>query len=73
MVAEDDDGLVGVELGVGAGGDFAHGHQQGSGEAGGLGFPGLADVEQERGLGIAALQEVSLGGDFRVKHVKHMD
>ncbi len=26
VVAEDDDGLVGVELGVGAGGDVAHGH-----------------------------------------------
>lgn len=28
VVAEDDDGLVGVELLVGAAGDFAHGHEE---------------------------------------------
>jgi hypothetical protein len=34
VVAEDDDGAVGVELGVGAGGDVTHGH----GEAAEVGF-----------------------------------
>jgi hypothetical protein len=50
VMAEDNDGGVGVELGVGAGGDFAHGHEKRVGDAGGLEFPGLADVEEERGL-----------------------
>jgi hypothetical protein len=67
VVAEDDDGLVGVELGVGAGGDVAHGHGEAA-EAGGFEFPGLADVEQEGWLGLVALSEVGFGGDFEFKH-----
>jgi hypothetical protein len=44
VVAENDDGGVGVELRVGAGGDFAHGHEERVGEAGGLILPRLADI-----------------------------
>src|ERR1700677_3039302 len=33
VVAENDDGGVGVEFGVGAGGDFAHGHEERVGKA----------------------------------------
>ena len=54
VVAEDDDGLVGVKLGVGAGGDLAHGHEKGVGQAGGLELPGLADVQQQGRMGILA-------------------
>jgi hypothetical protein len=39
VVADDDDGGVGIELGVGAGWDVAHGHEEGVGEAGGVIFP----------------------------------
>ncbi len=48
VVAHDDDGGVGIEFGMGAGGDFAHGHEERVGDAGGLVFPGFADVQQER-------------------------
>ena len=34
-MAEDDEGLVGVEFGVGAGGDLAHGDERGAGDVGG--------------------------------------
>ncbi len=44
VVAEDDDGLVGIELGVSAGCDLAHGDEGGSGDGGGLGLPGLTNV-----------------------------
>src|SRR5216683_8439259 len=44
VVAEDDDGGVGVELLVGAGGDLAHWHEERVGQAGGLVLPGLAHV-----------------------------
>jgi hypothetical protein len=44
VVAHDDDRGVGVEFGVGAGGDLAHRHKEGVGEAGGLVLPGLTDV-----------------------------
>ena len=44
VVAENDDGGVGVEFGVGAGGDFAHGYEERVGEVGGLVLPGFADV-----------------------------
>ena len=63
VVAEDDDGLVGVELSVGAGGDVAHGHGDAA-EAGFGEFPGFANVEQEGWLRLAALLEVGFGGDF---------
>ena len=63
VVAEDDDGLVGVELGVGAGGNVAHRH--GDAAEGGFGeFPGFADVEEERGLRLLALLGKCLDGDF---------
>jgi hypothetical protein len=45
VVAHDDDGGVGIKFGMGAGGDFAHGHEKGVGDAGSLVFPGFADVQ----------------------------
>ncbi len=68
VVAEDDDGLVGIELGVGAGGDFAHRHQESAGDAGCFGFPGLADVEEQGWGGFGTLLEVGLGSDFWIAH-----
>ena len=55
MVAEDDDGSIGVEFGMGAGGDLAHGHEEGVGDAGGLVLPGFADVQEEGRIGLLAL------------------
>ena len=68
VMAEDDDGGVGVELLVGAGGDFAHGHQERFGQVGGLVFPGLADVQQERSVGLLAKLGEGLGRDFWLEH-----
>jgi hypothetical protein len=64
VMAEDDNGGVGVELGVGSGGYFAHGHEERIGETGGLVLPGLADVEEERRLGLLAQLGKCLCGDF---------
>ena len=66
VVAEDDDGGVGVELLVGTGGDFAHGHEKGIGEAGGLVLPGFADVEEKSGVGLLALLGEGTDGDLGV-------
>lgn len=44
VVAYDYDWLVGVEFLVGAGGDFAHRHEQRVGQVGCIEFPGLAHV-----------------------------
>ena len=44
VVAHDDDRLVRIELGVGAGGNLAHGDEGGSGDGGTLVLPGLAHV-----------------------------
>ena len=66
VVAEDDDGGVGVEFVVGTGGDFAHGHQEGVGQMGGLELPGLAYVQQKRGVGLPAKFGERLGRDFRL-------
>ena len=65
VVAEDDDGGVGVKLLVGARGNFAHWHQDTAGQAGGLNFPGLADVEQDRRIRLAALLGKDFGRDLR--------
>jgi hypothetical protein len=66
VVAEDDDGGVGVELLVGARGDFAHGHEEGIGEAGGLVLPWFADVEEKSRMGLLALLGEGLDGDLGV-------
>jgi hypothetical protein len=63
-VAEDDDGGVGVELGVGAGGDFAHGHEERVWKAGGLVLPWLANVQEEGFNGLLALLGKGFCGDF---------
>ena len=44
VVAHDNDGSVGVELRMGARCDLSHGHEERTGEAGGLVLPGFADV-----------------------------
>ena len=69
MVADDDDGGVGVELGVGAGGDVAHGHVDGVGQGRGVELPGLADVEEDGGVGRWSGAELGEGlrGDFGVE------
>jgi len=68
VVAEDDDGLVGVELLVGAGGQVAHGDEGGAGDAGGLRLPWLADVEKERRMGGLELLGDGVDGDLWGKH-----
>ena len=64
MVAHDDDRGVGIKFGVGAGGDFTHGHEGGVGDAGSLVFPGFSDVKQQGGVRLLALFCKSFGGDF---------
>jgi hypothetical protein len=64
VMAEDDDGSVGIEFLMGAGGDFAHRHEKRVGQAGGLELPGYADVQQERGVGLLALMGECLDSDF---------
>ena len=44
VVAEDDNRGVGIEFGVGAGGDITHGDENGVGDTGGLKLPRFADV-----------------------------
>jgi hypothetical protein len=66
VVAEDDDGGVGVELLVGAGGYLAHGHEESAREVGGLVLPGLADVQKKRGVGLLALLGEGVDGDLGV-------
>jgi len=64
VVAHNDDRGVGVEFGVGARGDFAHGHEEGVWDAGGLVLPGFADIQQERGIWLLALLGEGCGRDF---------
>lgn len=66
VVAEDYDGSVGVEFGVGAAGDVAHGHEEGVGEAGELELEGFTDVEQEWSVGLLAEFGEGFGCDFWV-------
>jgi hypothetical protein len=68
VVAEDYDGLVGIEFLVSAAGDLAHGHEEGIGETGGLELPRLPDVQEQRCSGLVALLKVGLGGDFGIEH-----
>jgi hypothetical protein len=68
VVAHDDDGGVGIEFGVGAGGDFAHRHEQGVGDTGGLVFPGFADVQKEGGVWLLALLGKGCRRYFEFEH-----
>ena len=68
VVAQDDDGLVGVELGEGAAGDIAHGHEEGVGEVGGVVFPLFADVEEQGRVGGLALLSERLRCDLGWEH-----
>ena len=68
MMAQDDDGLVGVKLGMGARGNVAHGDAGGVGERRRRHFPRLADIQQQGRIGLLALPEVLLGRDFRRQH-----
>lgn len=67
VMAEDNDGGVGIELGVGAGGDVAHGHEEGVGELGDGELPRLTDVEEDGGGGCGAELGEGLRGDFGVE------
>ena len=64
MVAENYDGGVGIEFGVGAGGDIAHGDEDRVGDAGGLELPGFADVQQKGGVGLLAEFGEGFCGNF---------
>jgi len=68
VVAEDDDWGVGVEFGMGAGGNFSHGNEGGVGEVGGLVLPGFTDVQQERGIGLLAEGCEGFCGNFGLWH-----
>jgi hypothetical protein len=68
VVAHDDDGSIGVEFGVGAGGDIAHGHEERVGEAGCFVLPGFADVQEEGRVGLAAFLREGFDGDFGFQH-----
>lgn len=68
MVAENHDGCIGVEFLVGARGHFSHGHEERTGEAGGLKLPRFADVKKDRWIGLLTLLGVGFGGDLRFKH-----
>lgn len=72
VVAEDDDGLVGVELLVGTGGDVAHGHKEGSADGRGFDLPGLADVEEEGRIGLFELLGEGIDGDLWREHRKRI-
>jgi hypothetical protein len=66
VVAEDYDGSIGIEFGVGAAGDVAHGHEEGVGKAGELELEGFADVQEERCVGLLAEFGEGFGCDFWV-------
>ena len=67
-MAEDDDVGVGVELLMGAGGDVSHGHEEGVGEVGDFELPRLADVEEERGVGLFTEGEKDFRSDLGWEH-----
>lgn len=52
VVAKDYDRSIGIEFGMGAGGHVAHRHQHRVRQRSGLELPGLAYIEQERGVGL---------------------
>lgn len=63
VMAKNDDGLVRIELLVGAAGDFTHGHEERVRKMGGLVLPGFANVqEDEREEGIGGLLAQFLKG-----------
>ena len=68
MVTEDDDWLVRVEFLMGTGGDFAHGHQDRFGEAGGLELPRFANVQQQGRIRVLPHGGEPLSGDLGLKH-----
>lgn len=67
VVAEDDDGPIRIEFGVGARGNLAHRHQKRVREAGDLELNRLADIEEKRRVSLIAKLEVGLGSDFQVR------
>ena len=70
VVTDDDGRLIGVEFGVGAGGDLAHGNADGAGDACGFNLPGLADIEQDGGVcdGFRTNLRIGLRSNFRIDH-----
>ena len=53
---------------MGAGGDFAHGHQERAGQAGGLEFPWFADIEEDGRIGLPSLLCEGFGCNFGFQH-----
>ena len=68
VVAHHHDGCVGVEFGVGPGGDIAHGDQRSVGECGSFVLPGFAYIQENRGVGLLAQLSEGFRCDFEVKH-----
>lgn len=69
VVAEDEDGLVFVELLEGALGDVAHGHEGGAFDVGGVVLPGLTYVEEQRRVGGSKLGLQVVDGDLEIHAV----
>jgi hypothetical protein len=68
MVAEHDDGLIGIEFLVSPRGDIAHGHEDGFRKVRGTKLPWFPNVQEDRWVRLLALLGKSLGGDLRRKH-----
>jgi hypothetical protein len=68
VVAEDYDRSIGIEFGMGSGGDFAHGHEEGVGDVCRLVLPGLADVQKQGRIGLLAKLSKGLWSDFEFRH-----
>lgn len=68
VVTEDDDGLVGVQLLVGAGGDLPHGHEERVWKGRCVELPWLADIQDQGRIAPLTLEGQSLCGDFGFKH-----
>jgi hypothetical protein len=64
VVAEDEDRSFFVELLMGAAGDLVHGDEGAGFDVGGLIFPGLADVEEERWVLGGEVGFELIDGDF---------
>lgn len=67
-MAEDDDGLIGVELLVGSRGYIAHGHQEGIRQAGKVELPRFANVQKERFGRVLELFGEGFDTDLWCKH-----
>lgn len=69
VMADNDDGPIGVELRVSARGDVAHGHKGGARNGGGLCLPRLAHIEQKGRVGLLEQMGQGVDGDLWRKHL----